>query len=157
MKISGEIICQSWLLLTPFFNFLIVNWVRWSRNCTFVLLFLSVSESIFLWLVIRSTVAITGVMMGISLIYNPWRLLLPGGLVEVEVDGQLVAKWGVLVSKITHTHSPRPCYYLPPKVKVAVMMTVVAVVVIDWSIQVWFCKLNTGQQAWELSASGAYT
>ena len=155
MKISGEIICQSWLLLTPFFNFLIVNWVRWSRNCTFVLLFLSVSESIFLWLVIRSTVAITGVMMGISLIYNPCRLLLPGGL--VEVDGQLVAKWGVLVSKITHTHSPRPCYYLPSKVKVAVMMTVVAVVVIDWSIQVWFCKLNTGQQAWELSASGAYT
>ena len=72
--------------------------------------------------------AITGVMMGISLIYNPCRLL-PGGL--VEVDGQLVAKWGVLVSKITHTHSPRPCYYLPSKVKVAVMMTVVAVVVID--------------------------
>ena len=62
------------------------------------------SESIFLWLVIRSTVAITGVMMGISLIYNPWRLLLPGGL--VEVDGQLVAKsGGSWCPKLpTHTH-----------------------------------------------------
>ena len=77
--------------------------------------------------------AITGVMMGISLIYNPCRLLPIGGptVAAEKVDGQLVAKWGVLVSKITHTHSPRPCYYLPSKVKVAVMMTVVAVVVID--------------------------
>ena len=34
LKIGGEIICQSWPLLTPFFNFRIVHWYKswWCRN-----------------------------------------------------------------------------------------------------------------------------
>ena len=34
LKIGGEIICQSWPLLTPFFNFRIVQWCRWSLAFT---------------------------------------------------------------------------------------------------------------------------
>ena len=52
------------------------EWRRGSGGPELVLiqLLLCVSEN-FLWVVIRRTVAITGVMMGISLIYNPYRLL----------------------------------------------------------------------------------
>ena len=32
MKISGEIICQSWLLLTPFFNLTIVHCMTWFKQ-----------------------------------------------------------------------------------------------------------------------------
>ena len=60
-----------------------------------VLLFLSVSELIFLWVVIKSTVAITGVMMGISLIYNPCRLLRIGGCEGGRSVGGQVGGLGV--------------------------------------------------------------
>ena len=32
MKISGEITCQSWLLLTPFFNLTIVHWETFQKR-----------------------------------------------------------------------------------------------------------------------------
>ena len=85
-------------------------------------------KSTFLWVVIKSTVAITGVIMGISLIYNPYRLEdCCGGC---KGGWSRLAKWGVLVSKITHHTHTLPSYYLLPKVKVVAMMTIVAVAIV---------------------------
>ena len=72
--------------------------------------------------------AITGVIMGISLIYNPYRLEdCCGGC---KGGWSRLAKWGVLVSKITHHTHTLPSYYLLPKVKVVAMMTIVAVAIV---------------------------
>ena len=82
-------------------------WCLWLLLCS-----LWVSQP-FLLLVIKSTVAITRVIMDISLIYNPYWL---GWLASRR--GWSRQKWGVAVSKITthtklpHTHHTTPILLL---------------------------------------------
>ena len=72
--------------------------------CVWLLLCSLWASQPFLLLVIKSTVAITRVIMDISLIYNPYWL---GWLASRR--GWSRQKWGVAVSKIT-THTPHHPY-----------------------------------------------
>ena len=87
--------------------------------CVWLLLCSLWASQPFLLLVIKSTVAITRVIMDISLIYNPCRLLRIGGCEGGRSVGGQVGGLGVQ----NYPHAHLSCYYLLLKVKVVVMMT----------------------------------